>query len=228
MKKAITFLILITCCFIITNCKESKKTTSYILITNSGKTIKLTPSQYAKYKVKPGDEFEFVGFNKVQNSNEKKPFSSKFFKKNKKSASNSFRDYCRRNGCFDISNSWLNSFTFDVNSARGKVRRQKKITMELIDFNWSTLKGSSTIPNSQYDDVNGIAMGMNNDSEIEIYINENYWRSASDKEKKLLIYHELGHDILNLKHSSDPCHFMYPNVGSSCQFKNLSSDLWDL
>ena len=33
------------------------KTTSFIYVTNKGKTRKLTPGQYAVYKEKPGDEF---------------------------------------------------------------------------------------------------------------------------------------------------------------------------
>ena len=35
------------------------KTTSYIYVTNNGKKRKLTPGQYAIYKEKPGDEFDF-------------------------------------------------------------------------------------------------------------------------------------------------------------------------
>ena len=46
------------------------KTTSFIYVTNKGKTRKLTPGQYAVYKEKPGDEFDFKDFQKVQNPNE--------------------------------------------------------------------------------------------------------------------------------------------------------------
>ena len=46
------------------------KTTSFIYVTNNGKTRKLTPGQYAVYKEKPGDEFDFKDFEKVQNPNE--------------------------------------------------------------------------------------------------------------------------------------------------------------
>ena len=38
------------------------KTTSFIYVTNKGKTRKLTPGQYAVYKEKPGDEFDFKDF----------------------------------------------------------------------------------------------------------------------------------------------------------------------
>jgi len=46
------------------------KTTSFIYVTNKGKTRKLTPGQYAIYNEKPGDEFDFSDFSKVQNPNE--------------------------------------------------------------------------------------------------------------------------------------------------------------
>ena len=44
------------------------KTTSYIYITHKdGKTSKLTPGQYAVYKERPGDQFDFRDFNQVKN-----------------------------------------------------------------------------------------------------------------------------------------------------------------
>ena len=47
------------------------KTTSFIYITHSdGKKSKLTPGKYAVYNEKPGDEFDFSDFNKVQNPKE--------------------------------------------------------------------------------------------------------------------------------------------------------------
>ena len=46
------------------------KTTSFIYITNNGKKKKLTPGEYAVYNEKPGDEFDFSDFSKVQDPNE--------------------------------------------------------------------------------------------------------------------------------------------------------------
>lgn len=44
------------------------KTSSYIYITHkNGMKSKLTPGQYAVYKEKPGDEFDFRDFEKVKN-----------------------------------------------------------------------------------------------------------------------------------------------------------------
>jgi phosphoglycolate phosphatase-like HAD superfamily hydrolase len=44
------------------------KTTSFIYVTNKdGKTFKLTPGQYAIYKEKPGDKFDYRDFQQVSN-----------------------------------------------------------------------------------------------------------------------------------------------------------------
>ena len=43
------------------------KTSSFIYITNQNKKIKLTPGQYAIYKEKPGDEFDYSDFKSVIN-----------------------------------------------------------------------------------------------------------------------------------------------------------------
>ncbi len=52
------------------------KTTSVIYVTNGDKKKKLTPGQYAVYNEKPGDEFDFSDFSKVQNPNEIKKITN--------------------------------------------------------------------------------------------------------------------------------------------------------
>ena len=54
------------------------KTTSFIYITNGDKKRKLTPGQYAVYNEKPGDEFDFSDFNKVQDPKELKKITNVF------------------------------------------------------------------------------------------------------------------------------------------------------
>jgi FMN phosphatase YigB (HAD superfamily) len=54
------------------------KTTSFIYITNGDKKKKLTPGQYAVYNEKPGDEFDFSDFNKVQDPKELKKITNVF------------------------------------------------------------------------------------------------------------------------------------------------------
>ena len=52
------------------------KTTSFIYVTNKGKTRKLTLVSMQYIKKKPGDEFDFKDFQKVQNPNEIKKITS--------------------------------------------------------------------------------------------------------------------------------------------------------
>jgi len=54
------------------------KTTSFIYVTNGDKKKKLTPGEYAVYNEKPGDEFDFSDFSKVQDPNEIKKITKVF------------------------------------------------------------------------------------------------------------------------------------------------------
>ena len=56
------------------------KTNSKIYVTNGGKTKTLTPGEYAVYKPKSGDEFDFKDFNDVIEPTQIKPIM-KVFKK---------------------------------------------------------------------------------------------------------------------------------------------------
>ena len=60
-----------------------------------------------------------------------------------------------------------------------------------------------------HNDAVGISFGMFNDEIIDIYIDNSYWEKANSLTRKKLIYHELGHDVLNLKHSTNPNDYMY-------------------
>lgn len=60
-----------------------------------------------------------------------------------------------------------------------------------------------------YNDFVGISFGMFNDEVIDIYIDNSYWEKANSITRKKLIYHELGHDVLNLEHSTNPNDYMY-------------------
>lgn len=48
----------------------------------------------------------------------------------------------------------------------------------------------------------GLSFGMNNDSKIELKIDPIKWEKSSIPKRWYLIYHELGHDVLNLKHGN--------------------------
>lgn len=63
-----------------------------------------------------------------------------------------------------------------------------------------------------YNDVVGYAFGMNEDNVVDVYVDYSFWKESSSIARRLLIFHELGHDILNLEHSNDPNDFMFPLV----------------
>ena len=46
----------------------------------------------------------------------------------------------------------------------------------------------------------GVSLGMNNDNIVVIKIDPKNWSKSSITKRWYLIYHELGHDVLNLKH----------------------------
>lgn len=50
------------------------------------------------------------------------------------------------------------------------------------------------------DGVLGVSKSIYDDTKITVSINPNEWSNSSDEKKLYVLYHELGHDILNLKH----------------------------
>ena len=48
--------------------------------------------------------------------------------------------------------------------------------------------------------IAGIAMGMYDDSRVEVYIDINHWKYSSPRQRKWTVYHELTHDIFNITH----------------------------
>ena len=57
-----------------------------------------------------------------------------------------------------------------------------------------------------------IAKAMDNDKLIDIEIKDSYWDKSSKEKRWYILYHELGHDVLNLKHGEGGVMmFTYPN-----------------
>ena len=48
--------------------------------------------------------------------------------------------------------------------------------------------------------VLGVAWGMNIDNITFIQINRNYWNHLNKQQRRLLMFHELSHDVFNLEH----------------------------
>ena len=49
----------------------------------------------------------------------------------------------------------------------------------------------------------GIALGTNNDSAVAILINKDRWIFQDTRHRRLMMYHELMHDVFNVKHVND-------------------------
>jgi flagellar basal body-associated protein FliL len=66
--------------------------------------------------------------------------------------------------------------------------------------------------------VHGICYGKDDDSKIEIYINPESWEKFNKAQRYLVMYHELGHDVLNLDDLEDDARFegelMFPAISS--------------
>lgn len=70
----------------------------------------------------------------------------------------------------------------------------------------------------------GFSLGTNNDNIIDIVLNERSWNNFTKAQKYYLIFHELCHDVLNLKdlnYLSNEKEIMYPSIHN---FKNLTMD----
>jgi hypothetical protein len=72
--------------------------------------------------------------------------------------------------------------------------------------------------------IHGLSLGSNDDNRIEIYINPSSWKQFSKPMRYYLMYHELSHDILNVKdlekNISNEGKLMYPEI-SSYEKKNM-------
>lgn len=81
----------------------------------------------------------------------------------------------------------------------------KKYYRDIETFGISVVKPRSTsicfAPMQYFEDTKdyyGLCYGYENDDIIEIYINEDAWKSLTRAQKYLIMYHELSHDILNV------------------------------
>lgn len=55
----------------------------------------------------------------------------------------------------------------------------------------------------EYENTNYIGMCTKTSSEVSIQISHNFWSKANYYEKEQLIFHELGHCLLNREHNND-------------------------
>jgi len=60
--------------------------------------------------------------------------------------------------------------------------------------------------------VAGAAYGMSHDEYTMVFINPLVWKYLNGDQKRWLVYHELAHDIFNMRHFSSP--IMHPKTPS--------------
>ena len=60
--------------------------------------------------------------------------------------------------------------------------------------------------------VAGAAMGMMKDDETNVVVNQKTWKYLNEDQRRWLVYHELAHDMFNLRHWSTP--IMHPQTPS--------------
>lgn len=73
--------------------------------------------------------------------------------------------------------------------------------------------------------IHAISFGYNDDQIVEIYINPTSWKNFNKPQKYFLMYHELAHDILNLKDLEESKNnygkLMYPSISN---YNKISMD----
>ena len=78
------------------------------------------------------------------------------------------------------------------------------VGINLGDYPADILNKSTVNPKVTFKQLPGetvaVSKGMNNDELIEIEIDPDKWYKASLPERWYIIYHEMGHDLLNLEH----------------------------
>lgn len=65
--------------------------------------------------------------------------------------------------------------------------------------------------------VAGAAMGMMKDNETNVIVNEKIWKYLNGDQKRWLVYHELAHDMFDMRHFSSP--IMHPQTPSARKAK---------
>jgi len=89
-----------------------------------------------------------------------------------------------------------------INSLLGPYVLEYKVLLEGkgVDIPWGSdlvrIKFGMTMPSR----VLGIAWGMNIDNVTFVEINFNSWRFLTHQQKRLVMFHELTHDVFNVKH----------------------------
>ena len=80
------------------------------------------------------------------------------------------------------------------------------IDVFLVDCKLNGIKLQNNVIDVKFESLDdntiGLSYAMNNDKLIKIRIDPQAWSESSAPKKWYLLYHELGHDVLNLEHGN--------------------------
>ena len=73
----------------------------------------------------------------------------------------------------------------------------------------------------QNPDVIAFTTTLGKDDKVYVVVNPNAWMAASPAKRLAIMYHELGHDILNFEHASDKGPLMSVYAREDYSFEDL-------
>jgi len=129
------------------------------------------------------------------------------------SSSNNYDDIIEKSFDSDEFDIYVETFYRDVNNFGIYPVKPEKIIIKFSYFDRSKYTSH----------VHGVSLGYNNDDLIEIYINKSSWDALNRAGRFKLMYHELGHDVLNLddldEKNTELDAIMYPSFSSNQKMK---------
>ena len=152
------------------------KTTSFIYVTNNGNTRKLTPGQYAVYNEKPGDEYDFSDFQKVQDPQEIKKITGVL------------RRIVQRSGGNGV-------YILTARAAYNPIRKYLKD----IGINMSNIYVTALASNDPQDKADWIEDKIDNDGYDDVYFADDSKKNV-DATKKMLRGKDVKWRVQHIKH----------------------------
>jgi len=104
----------------------------------------------------------------------------------------------------------LNTKTYEIGAYKLKdvnvYDLQKMIEIFLLDCKLNGLNFKTNIIDAKFEPLEGNLIGLSyakgNDNLIKIRVDPKAWSESSNPKRWYLLYHELGHDVLNLEHGT--------------------------
>ena len=96
-----------------------------------------------------------------------------------------------------------------------------------IDLNW--VYGNSVhlcYTEAGFKKLLAVSWDMHNDHSVTVSVVRDQWNSVSEAKRKYIMFHELGHDILNLEHNE--CKIMNANLPLTPSWETVNNDINDM